>query len=62
MASNDQDILENDESAQNHIATIRELWRYLWPEGRNDLKIRVIFAMFFSHIGKNYRGLCSVFL
>ncbi|MBL4601957.1 MAG: ABC transporter ATP-binding protein/permease [Emcibacteraceae bacterium] len=52
MASNDQDILENDESAQNHIATIRELWRYLWPEGRNDLKIRVIFAMFFLILAK----------
>ena len=52
MASNDQDILEDNENAQNHIATIRELWRYLWPDGRNDLKIRVIFAMLFLIMAK----------
>ena len=56
MASDDtaenKDLLESSESAGNHIATVRELWRYLWVDGRHDLKVRVIFAMFFLVMAK----------
>ena len=41
------DILEDDINAENHIATVRKLWRYLWPSGRTDLKLRVILSMIF---------------
>ncbi|MBT5187838.1 MAG: metal ABC transporter permease, partial [Kordiimonadaceae bacterium] len=55
VASNsteEKDSLEDNEDAGNHFATIRELWRYLWPEGRNDLKVRVVFAMIFLVMAK----------
>ena len=55
VASNspeEKDILEDNEGAGNHFATVRELWRYLWPEGRTDLKIRVVFAMLFLVMAK----------
>lgn len=44
--------LEDDISANNHLATVRELWRYLWPTGRNDLKFRVALAMAFLVMAK----------
>ncbi len=27
------------------LTTVRNLWQYMWPEGRNDLKLRVILAI-----------------
>lgn len=47
-----QDILEDNENAENHIATVRELWRYIWPKGRGDLKVRVVLAMSFLVMAK----------
>lgn len=47
-----QNILEDNENAENHFATIRELWRYIWPEGRFDLKVRVVLAMSFLVMAK----------
>ena len=47
-----QDILEDNENAENHLTTVRELWRYIWPEGRVDLKIRVVLAMSFLVMAK----------
>ena len=51
MASNqsvDQEkSLEDNEDEGNHFQTISELWRYLWSNGRTDLKIRVILAILF---------------
>ncbi|MCP5382649.1 MAG: ABC transporter ATP-binding protein/permease [Kordiimonadaceae bacterium] len=56
MASDDtadnKDLLESNESAGNHVATVKELWRYLWIDGRVDLKARVVFAMFFLVMAK----------
>lgn len=46
------DILEDDINAENHIATVRKLWRYLWPNGRTDLKLRVILSMIFLVMAK----------
>ena len=50
--SDENEALEGNENAENHIATVRELWRYLWPQGRNDLKIRVILSMSFLIMAK----------
>ncbi len=44
--------LEDNENAENHFETVKELWRYLWPEGRTDLKIRVVLAMSFLVMAK----------
>ncbi|MEO5805287.1 ABC transporter transmembrane domain-containing protein, partial [Devosia sp.] len=27
------------------LATVKNLWTYMWPEGRNDLKLRVVLAI-----------------
>ncbi len=51
-ATDENASLEDNENAENHIATVRELWRYLWPNGRIDLKIRVILAMAFLVMAK----------
>ncbi|MEZ5757007.1 MAG: ABC transporter ATP-binding protein/permease [Emcibacteraceae bacterium] len=50
--ADNKDLLESNESAGNHVATVRELWRYLWVDGRNDLKMRVVLAMFFLVMAK----------
>ncbi|MDG1997072.1 MAG: ABC transporter ATP-binding protein/permease [Emcibacteraceae bacterium] len=51
MASNNtaesQNSIESNENEGNHFSTVRELWRYLWPDGRRDLKVRVVLAMLF---------------
>lgn len=51
-AQENETNLEDNESAENHLATIRELWRYLWPKDRMDLKFRVILAMAFLVLAK----------
>ncbi len=56
MASNEAQEkdanIEDNESAENHLATVKELWRYLWPSDRNDLKFRVVLAMAFLVLAK----------
>ena len=55
MASDEaaeKNSIESNEKEGNHFATIRELWRYLWPDGRNDLKVRVVFSMAFLIMAK----------
>ena len=27
------------------LATVKHLWGYMWPEGRNDLRLRVVLAI-----------------
>ena len=27
------------------LTTVRNLWEYMWPEGRTDLKLRVVLAI-----------------
>ena len=44
--------IEDNENAENHLRTVLELWRYLWPEGRADLKIRVVLSMSFLVMAK----------
>ena len=51
-SAENNDILEDDKNAENHIATVKELWRYLWPTGRLDLKVRVILSMAFLVMAK----------
>lgn len=51
-AQENETNLEDNENAENHLATIRELWRYLWPTDRTDLKIRVVLAMSFLVLAK----------
>jgi len=46
------EILEDDVNAENHIATVKKLWYYLWPVGRADLKSRVILSMIFLVMAK----------
>ncbi len=50
--ADNNDILEDDKNAENHVATVKELWRYLWPAGRAELKIRVILSMAFLVMAK----------
>lgn len=45
--ANNQNSIENNDSEGNHFTTVKELWQYIWPEGRGDLKIRVVLAMVF---------------
>jgi ATP-binding cassette subfamily B protein len=35
-----------NERGAGHLATLRQLLPYLWPAGRNDLRARVIVALF----------------
>ena len=44
--------IEDNKNTANHFSTIKELWRYIWPKGRIDLKIRVILAMAFLVMAK----------
>lgn len=44
--------IEDNENEGNHFLTIKELWRYIWPDGRTDLKIRVILSMLFLIMAK----------
>ncbi|WPU66789.1 ABCB family ABC transporter ATP-binding protein/permease [Peredibacter starrii] len=37
---------------RNHWKTLKTLGHYLWPADRKDLKVRVVFAMFFLAAGK----------
>jgi ATP-binding cassette, subfamily B, heavy metal transporter len=50
--SDDNISLEDNEKSENHLATVIELWRYLWPAGRTDLKLRVILSMSFLVMAK----------
>ncbi|WP_417317944.1 ABCB family ABC transporter ATP-binding protein/permease [Emcibacter sp.] len=38
---------KDPEKEENHWQTVKTLLPYLWPEGRTDLKTRVILALFF---------------
>lgn len=51
-AQDKEENIEDNENAENHFTTVRELWRYLWPDGRTDLKVRVILAMAFLVMAK----------
>ena len=33
------------EDEQNHLQTLRSLWRYIWPENQANVKIRVVLAL-----------------
>lgn len=50
--SDQKKSLEDNESEGNHFETVKELWRYLWPSDRPDLKVRVVLAMFFLVLSK----------
>jgi ATP-binding cassette subfamily B protein len=39
-------------SPQNHWKTLKTLWRHLWPEGRRDLRLRVVLALLFLALAK----------
>lgn len=47
-----ENSIDDNEKQDNHFATIKELWRYIWPDGRLDLKIRVFLAMVFLVLAK----------
>ncbi|MCC3860839.1 ABCB family ABC transporter ATP-binding protein/permease [Pseudemcibacter aquimaris] len=47
QSTGNEKSIEDNENEGNHLATVRELWRYLWPKGRTDLKVRVVLAMSF---------------
>lgn len=34
-----------DANEGNLLRTVRNLWQYMWPSGRNDLKLRVVLAI-----------------
>ncbi|CDZ38647.1 Fused permease/ATPase component of ABC transporter involved in Fe-S cluster assembly [Neorhizobium galegae bv. officinalis] len=49
MANNKKTISAD---ASNPLGTLVNLWPYMWPEGRADLKARVIWATFYLFLAK----------
>ncbi|WP_105437260.1 ABC transporter ATP-binding protein/permease [Neorhizobium sp. T25_13] len=49
MANNKKTISAD---ASNPLGTLVNLWPYMWPEGRADLKARVIWATFYLFVAK----------
>jgi len=44
--------MTEDSGKRNDWKTVKTLLRYLWPQGRFDLKIRVIFALLCMALAK----------
>src|SRR5690606_16354811 len=38
--------------SSNPLSTLVNLWPYMWPHGRPDLKLRVVWATFFLFVAK----------
>ena len=45
MASDTGKVTPRITAEGSLLATVRHLWGYMWPAGRNDLKLRVILAI-----------------
>lgn len=51
MSASDLSLIQSSPKS-NHFKTIRTLGYYLWPKGRADLKVRVLFALVFLILAK----------
>ncbi len=50
MANNKKKTISADSS--NPMQTLINLWPYMWPDGRRDLKMRVVWATIFLLVAK----------